>query len=74
MFKANTMRIVLCTKSVWSLSFLFVLSVVFLLPFCAWKTNATGLSLTHCDDVCGMAKEPTFKDDDNGAHSKTIDY
>ena len=65
---------VLCTKSACSLSFLFVFSFVILFPFFAWKTNAAGLSLTHCDDVCGMAKEPTFKDDGNGAHSKTIDY
>lgn len=34
------------------------------------SSDATGLSLTGCDDVCGVAREPTFKDEKSDLKSK----
>ena len=64
------MDFALLTKSACSQRFVLVLTVLFLMSFCAWKANASGLSLTLCDDVCGIAKEPSFKDRDTGAQSE----
>jgi hypothetical protein len=48
----------------------FLTFLTFFLRLPNSSVDASGLSLTQCDDVCGVAKMPTFQDDKKKPSSK----